>query len=98
MTEIALRNGLADAKTLWLIIGTAIGAKDQIHQWRQIRIVSGVAIAIVMPMVKFGAPINSAAGRSAGEHSNGCRSPTGHGTQSARRASPAETPARMAAG
>jgi len=45
---------LADAEGVRFMRRTAIGAKQKIHQWRDVGVVAGFALARMMPMMQLG--------------------------------------------
>ena len=53
MSKIATPDRFIEAKTFRLSAGTAIGAEEKIHQRRDVRIVAGVAVTIMVPVMKF---------------------------------------------
>lgn len=54
LAEIVSRDGFVNTKTCRLVVGTAIGTKHDVHQRGQVRVIAGVAITVMVPMVKFG--------------------------------------------
>ena len=53
-TEITLRKRLADAKRFRFTLRTSVGSENNVHQRRDVGVVSRLAIAAVMPMMQFG--------------------------------------------
>src|SRR5436305_1551364 len=45
LAEIAVRNRLPEAETLRFVVRAAVGAEQDIHQRRDVRVVAGVAVA-----------------------------------------------------
>jgi len=54
LPEVIPRNFLLNPEGLWFVIRTAVGAERQVHQRRDVRIVSRIPRPVMMPVVQFG--------------------------------------------
>ncbi len=54
LAEITPRHRFADAQHFRFVGRTPLGSKDQIHQRRNVRVVAGVTLPRMMPVLQFG--------------------------------------------
>ena len=53
LTEVGTGDGLADAEGFRFMVRAAVGAEEDVHDGGDVRIISCIASAIVVPVVKL---------------------------------------------
>ena len=53
LSEVIAADGFMDAEGSGFVAGAAVGAEEDVHEGREVGIVAGIAVAVVVPVMQF---------------------------------------------